>query len=125
MPPLPETKGAQEALQAMTERGLRVIAVASRPAQGNASEAEEVETGLELLGLVGLEDPPRPHAAESVAACREAGIKVAMITGDHPATAEAIAREIGLAGQDCVLQGHELPEDETMLLGALSIATVW
>jgi calcium-translocating P-type ATPase len=114
-----QTKGAQEVLQAMTERGLRVIAVASRPAQGSASEAEEVETGLELLGLVGLEDPPRPHAAESVAACREAGIKVAMITGDHPATAEAIAREIGLAGQDCmVLQGHELPEDET-ILGAL------
>jgi calcium-translocating P-type ATPase len=114
-----ETKGAQEVLQAMTERGLRVIAVASRPALGSANEAEEAETELELLGLVGLEDPPRPHAAESVAACREAGIRVAMITGDHPATAEAIAREIGLAGQDCmVLQGHELPEDET-ILGAL------
>jgi calcium-translocating P-type ATPase len=114
-----QTKGAQEVLQAMTERGLRVIAVASRPAQGSASEAEEAETGLELLGLIGLEDPPRPHAAESVAACREAGIRVAMITGDHPTTAEAIAREIGLTGQDCrVLQGHELPEDET-ILGAL------
>lgn len=114
-----QTKGAQEALQAMTERGLRVIAVASRPAQGSASEAEAAETELELLGLIGLEDPPRPHAAESVVACREAGIRVAMITGDHPATAEAIAREIGLAGQDCmVLQGHELPEDET-ILGAL------
>jgi len=114
-----QTKGAQEVLQAMTERGLRVIAVASRPAQGSASEAEAAETGLELLGLIGLEDPPRPHAAESVAACREAGIRVAMITGDHPATAEAIAREIGLTGQDCmVLQGHELPEDEK-ILGAL------
>lgn len=114
-----QTKGAQEVLQAMTQRGLRVIAVASRPAQGSASEAEEAETGLELLGLIGLEDPPRPHAAESVAACREAGIRVAMITGDHPATAEAIAREIGLTGKDCmVLQGHELPDDET-ILGAL------
>ena len=88
-----ETKGAQEVLQAMTERGLRVIAVASRPAHGSASEAEATETELELLGLIGLEDPPRPHAAESVAACRETGIRVAMITGDHPATAEAIARD--------------------------------
>jgi magnesium-transporting ATPase (P-type) len=88
-----QTKGTQEALQAMTVRGLRVIAVASRPAHGSASEAEATETELELLGLIGLEDPPRPHAAESVAACREAGIKVAMITGDHPATAEAIARD--------------------------------
>ncbi|HSK84761.1 MAG TPA: HAD-IC family P-type ATPase, partial [Rubrobacter sp.] len=114
-----QTKGAQEVLQSMTERGLRVLAVASRAARGSASEAEAAETELELLGLVGLEDPPRPHAAESVAACREAGIRVAMITGDHPATAEAIAREIGLAGLDCmVLQGRELPEDETML-GAL------
>ncbi len=88
-----QTKGAHDVLQAMTERGLRVIAVASRPAHGSASEAEATETELELLGLIGLEDPPRPHAAESVAACREAGIRVAMITGDHPATAEAIARD--------------------------------
>src|SRR5215207_1236869 len=88
-----QTKGAHDVLQAMTERGLRVIAVASRPAHGSVSEAEATETELELLGLIGLEDPPRPHAAESVAACREAGIRVAMITGDHPATAEAIARD--------------------------------
>jgi len=114
-----ETSGAGEALQAMTGRGLRVIAVASRSTSGSVSEADEAEAGLDLLGLVGLEDPPRSHVAESVAACRKAGIRVAMITGDHPATAEAIAREVGLAGEDClVLQGHELPEDETML-GAL------
>lgn len=114
-----ETRGAEEVLQAMTERGLRVIAVASRSTSGSLSEADEAEANLELLGLLGLEDPPRPHAAESVAACRKAGIRVAMITGDHPATAAAIAREVGLAGGDgMVLQGHELPEDETML-GAL------
>ena len=114
-----ETNGAGDVLQAMTGRGLRVIAVASRSMPGTTSEAEKAEADLELLGLVALEDPPRPHAAESVAACRNAGIQVAMITGDHPATAEAIAREVGLAGDDgMVLQGHELPEDETML-GAL------
>ena len=119
LPRCVETRSAEEVLQAMTGRGLRVIAVASRSTSGSLSEADEAETNLELLGLLGLEDPPRPHAAESVAACRKAGIRVAMITGDHPATAAAIAREVGLAGDDgVVLQGHELPEDETML-GAL------
>jgi calcium-translocating P-type ATPase len=113
------TNGAGEALGEMTERGLRVIAVASRPALGIADEADEAETGLELLGLVGLEDPPRLGAAESVAACREAGIRVAMITGDHPATAEAIAREVELIGDNSlVLEGHGLPQDEAVL-GAL------
>jgi calcium-translocating P-type ATPase len=114
-----KTEGAEGALRAMTGRGLRVIAVASRSVVGGVGEVDEAEAGLDLLGLVGLEDPPRPHAAGSVAACRKAGIGVAMITGDHPATALAIAREVGLAGDDAlVLQGHELPEDETTL-GAL------
>jgi magnesium-transporting ATPase (P-type) len=114
-----EREGAGEVLQAMTERGLRVIAVALRGALGTADEADKAEAELQLLGLVGLEDPPRPGAAESVAACREAGIRVAMITGDHPTTAEAIAREVGLLGEeDIVLEGHELPQDEAML-GAL------
>jgi magnesium-transporting ATPase (P-type) len=113
------TTGAEEMLQAMTRRGLRVIAVASRPALATVNNADEAETELELLGLVGLEDPPRPGAAESVSACREAGIRVAMITGDHPATAEAIAREVRIIGDDgMVLQGHELPTDEA-ILGAL------
>ena len=114
-----EAGGAEEALRAMTARGLRVIAVASRPASGIADGADQAETGLAFLGLVGLEDPPRGGAAESIAACRGAGIRVAMITGDHPATAEAIAREVGIVGDEgTVLQGRELPEDEA-LLGAL------
>jgi len=92
--------GADEALRQMAERGLRVLAVAARPAFGIPDSADEAEANLELLGLVGLEDPPRPGAAESVAACRSAGIRVAMITGDHPATARTIAREIGLLGEE-------------------------
>ena len=59
--------------------------------------ADDAEQDLTLLGLVALEDPPRPGAAAALAACRRAGINVAMVTGDHPDTARAIAREVGLA----------------------------
>jgi Ca2+-transporting ATPase len=72
----------------MAGRGLRVLAVA-------VGEGRE-ETDLRLLGLFGLADPPRPGAAEAVARARAAGIRTLMVTGDHAATAEAIAREIGL-----------------------------
>src|SRR6185503_7142522 len=68
------------------------------------------------LGLVGLEDPPRPAAADAIAASRSAGIRIAMITGDHPATAAMIAREVGLmVGPDSVLLGADLPDDEDSL----------
>jgi len=113
--------GADAALEDLTGRGLRVIAVASRTlASGEEPRsAGDAERDLELLGLVGLEDPPRPGAADSIAACRRAGIKVAMITGDHPATARSIAREVGLLGPAAlVVLGNELPEDDEAL-GAL------
>jgi magnesium-transporting ATPase (P-type) len=77
------------------------------------------EDHLELLGLLGLEDPPRANAAEAIAACRRAGIQVAMVTGDHPATARTIAAEVGLLGPEAlVLEGKDLPADE-QVLGAL------
>ena len=99
-------------------RGLRVIAVATRAVTGDVPTAtdDEAERDLNLLGLVALEDPPRREAAVALAACRRAGIKVAMITGDHPDTARAIAHEIGLTGSnDRVLTGHELPTDPAQL----------
>jgi magnesium-transporting ATPase (P-type) len=109
--------GADEALHALASRGLRVLAVASR---GTAEEAprsaEDAERDLTLLGLVALEDPPRPAAVTTIDACRRAGVRVAMITGDHPATARAIAREVGLLGPDeLVLSGAELPVDDAEL----------
>ena len=83
------------------------------------SSVDEAEADLTLLGLVGLEDPPRAHAADAIAACRRAGIRVAMVTGDHPATARAIASQVGLLGaDDLVVVGRDLPSDEA-LLGAL------
>ncbi len=110
---------AMESLQDMAGRGLRVLAVAARAVDGVPSSSDDAEADLTLLGLVGLEDPPRPHAAEALAACRRAGIRVAMITGDHPLTARAIAAEVGLLGSDdVVVIGRDLPSDEAQL-GAL------
>ena len=83
------------AAEHMAETGLRVLAFAWRelPESYNLANAEAQMT---LAGLIGLEDPPRPEVYGALQECREAGIKVIMVTGDHPHTATAIAREIGL-----------------------------
>ena len=78
--------------QQMAIDGLRILAVARKTAQSLA----EAEQHMTLLGLVGIMDPPRPEARAAVLTCQHAGIKPVMITGDHPATATTIARELGL-----------------------------
>jgi magnesium-transporting ATPase (P-type) len=79
-----------------------------------------VERDLRLIGLVGLEDPPREEVGSSLAACRRAGIRVAMITGDHPATASAIADAVGLRHPESpVLVGAQLPSDDHVLESTL------
>ena len=112
-------EGATEALQALAGRGLRVLAVAARDLRGEPvpDSADVAERDLTLLGLVALEDPPRSGAAAAIAACRRAGIRVAMVTGDHPETARAIAREIGLiqGGDEVVVVGRHLPRDDDVL----------
>ena len=79
----------------MADRGLRILAFAYRvlPAQYVLADAEQE---LVITALVGFEDPPRPEVAAAVRQCQEAGIKVIMVTGDHPNTALAVAREVGL-----------------------------
>jgi calcium-translocating P-type ATPase len=79
----------------MAEAGLRVLAFAYRVLV-DAEDRSQLEQRLTLLGLVGLEDPPRPEVPAAIKHCQQAGIKVIMMTGDHPQTAKAIAREIGL-----------------------------
>ena len=81
----------------MAEAGLRVLAFAHCPISGGLPATEQ---GMILSGLVGLEDPPRPEVPDAVARCVSAGIRVIMVTGDHPHTARAIAREIGLVKTD-------------------------
>jgi magnesium-transporting ATPase (P-type) len=92
---------AREVHDRMAGRGLRVLAVATRRLddgyQRNGQwRVEDVERDLTLLGLIGMEDPPRPEVSGAVAACKRAGIQVFMVTGDDGLTAAAIGREIGL-----------------------------
>jgi len=96
----------------MAAGGLRVLAFAfaDMPADTHALEHADVASGLTLIGLQGMMDPPRPEAVAAVQACRSAGIHVKMITGDHAVTAAAVARAMGLieAGGPEVLSGHAL-----------------
>jgi P-type Ca2+ transporter type 2C len=80
----------------LASQGLRVLAVARREVDGPRPAREEAESGLTLLGLVGMLDPPRPEVTDAVAACRRAGIRIVMVTGDHPLTGEAVARRVGI-----------------------------
>jgi sodium/potassium-transporting ATPase subunit alpha len=96
------------AQEAMTGQGLRVLAFAWRSLQDG--RPHDPEQDMVLTGLVGLADPPRPEVPEAIRKCHEAGIKVIMITGDHPHTALAISRQIGLvtSASASVITGDEL-----------------
>ena len=95
-----------DAVREMAGEALRVLAVAKKP---NAT-IEDAERDMTFLGLVGMIDPPRPEAQSAVAQCNRAGIRVIMITGDHPLTAQAIAREIGLVHTGRAATGAELED---------------
>ncbi|MBU4054542.1 MAG: cation-translocating P-type ATPase [Proteobacteria bacterium] len=94
--------------------GLRTLGFAMRIWESlpEPLTSEQAETGLVFMGIVGMMDPPRPEAAESVAMCRSAGIRPVMITGDHPLTAEVIARRVGiLRGEgEATMTGRELAQ---------------
>jgi magnesium-transporting ATPase (P-type) len=115
--------GAADALSAMAASGLRVVASAVRPVDGPPDRLTQdtAEADLDLLGLIGLQDPPRPGVEHAVATCRASGIRLVMLTGDHPATGAAIARQVGLAVTGSpVLTGAELPEDDDDLADLLA-----
>jgi Ca2+-transporting ATPase len=99
-----ETLGRAEQ---MAHDGYRVLAIAGK----RLENAADIESGFRLLGLAALSDPPREGVPQSVAECRTAGITPVMITGDHPGTALAIARRVGIAGtSDVVVTGSELAQ---------------
>ncbi len=97
-------------VEILAAQGQRVIAVArGTPAdEARTIHTESLQRGLVLLGLVGLQDPPRAEAVAAVAECRSAGIEVKMITGDHAATARAIASQLGLADDPQTTIGQDL-----------------
>ena len=101
---------AAEAEAAMERDALRVLACARRVLpDGAGDEADAIEQDLQFLGLVGMIDPPRPEVPEAVRRCREAGIRLIMVTGDSGRTAEAIARRIGMVdGEAHVVTGSDL-----------------
>lgn len=108
-----------EVSEQIAGEGLRTLGLGLRvwDALPDPLTSEHVESKLVLIGIVGMLDPPRPEAAESVAQCRSAGIHPVMITGDHPLTAEVIARRVGIISGpgESVMTGQELerlPLDE-------------
>jgi magnesium-transporting ATPase (P-type) len=111
-----DADAARAVARDMADRGLRVLAVARRGGLGPDCDRDRDERDLTLMGVVGLVDPPRGDAAGAVAACRKAGIRLMMITGDHPGTARAIATEVGLSTMDGpVVEGRDLPADDDAL----------
>ena len=103
-------------VESMAERGLRVLGVARGRWRGPALAPDQSppwpqsqhDFDFEFLGLLALADPPRPEVPAALAQCRRAGVRVVMMTGDHPATARAIAQQVGLSARPEVLTGAEL-----------------
>jgi Ca2+-transporting ATPase len=103
-------------VETMAERGLRVLAVARGEWKGAAWPSSQHDFDFRFLGLVGFVDPPRPEVPAAIAECRTAGVRIIMMTGDHPATARAIARQVGLSERAEVITGAEIAAlDDTAL----------
>ncbi|MBY0453861.1 MAG: cation-translocating P-type ATPase [Burkholderiaceae bacterium] len=111
-------------VEAMAERGLRVLGVACGRWSGAAAGSDapppwpqsQHDFDFEFLGLLALADPPRPEVPAALAECHRAGVRVIMMTGDHPATARAIARQVGLSERPEVITGAEMEALDDMAL---------
>ena len=97
-----------ERVAAMAGEGLRVLGVAQARFDAAVLPGSQHDFEFEFLGLVALEDPVRPDVPQAIAECRAAGIRVVMMTGDHPATAISVARQVGLGVEGGVITGAEL-----------------
>lgn len=111
----------------MAKEGMRIICYAQRSFASMPETVDELESDLELLGLAGLIDPPRPESERAVARCLTAGITPVMITGDHPETARAIAVRLGITSPDeAIITGTEMDSlDETTFRDALKSVRVF
>jgi calcium-translocating P-type ATPase len=115
-----EAAEACERANVLASRGLRVLALARRSLTALPGDRADVERDLKLVGLVALLDPPRPEVASAVASCHRAGIRVLVVTGDHPLTALEVARRVGLTvtGDD-VVHADRLDEMDDQRLSRL------
>jgi calcium-translocating P-type ATPase len=112
---------ASAAVDALAASGMRVLAVAERRLADDRSALvdSDLDSGFELLGLAAMIDPPRESALSAVRACREAGVDVKMITGDHVSTARAIAARFGLAGRAFTGRELDVLDDDELQRAAL------
>ena len=115
-----EPEPVHDANADMGGRGLRVIATGMKrlPPEWDANQPLPAPSRLTLLGLEGMHDPPRPGVADAIASCQDAGIAVKMITGDHPATAEAIADRLGIPHEGPAVTGREMRHLDDAVLAA-------
>ena len=100
--------GIADEVSAMAGNGLRVLGVACATFDADILPGNQHDFDFEFLGLIALEDPVRPEVPAAIAECHAAGIRVVMMTGDHPVTAISVARQVGLPGDDAVITGAEL-----------------
>lgn len=109
----------EKQIEAIASKGERVMAAAIKMTDQSVSELvmEDVKSGMIFLGLIGMIDPPRPEAIEAIKTCKEAGIKVKMITGDHVSTAKAIGEQLGICEGSEALTGIEIEQatDEELI----------
>lgn len=105
---LTDTKKYEDAIQSMASRGLRVLGVAKAKINRDALPDIQHDFDFEFIGLVGLSDPIRPEVKDAVKECYKAGIRVIMITGDYPVTAQNIGKEIGITNSESCMTGAEL-----------------
>lgn len=108
----------ETSMHAMASRGQRLLAIAFKPALSEHQNLNfsDIDSGLTLLGVVGIIDPPREEATQAVRVCQSAGIRVKMITGDHAITALAIGKQMSIGDGTTVVQGIDLENlDESQL----------
>ncbi|MFZ2289152.1 MAG: HAD-IC family P-type ATPase [Halopseudomonas yangmingensis] len=112
----------QQQIEQLASQGLRVLALARKPLAADCRElhVDAVDGELQLIGIVGLLDPPRQEAREAIAECHQAGIRVKMITGDHGLTARAIAAMLGLHNSTEVATGADIDQLDDQALRELA-----
>ena len=124
--PSDQVREISDHVLALAGQGLRVLGVAKASFKKAELPGEQHDFNFKLLGLIGFADPVRPGVPEAIGECHEAGIRVAMITGDYPGTAQSIARQIGLTPADDFITGPQLDEmDEGVLRDRLKTVNLF